>query len=250
MIRCPARPLHKSPLAPLPSCLHSHATQSVHLTSAPSQHRSPAQASPPSKLDPDTHLARPHALQTAFSLHVPLAEVARAQAQPSCWAGRMGTARVLLGSVPLCLHHSIPATRASPGEAELCYHVPTPGCWRKAGGADVAAPRGVRGEGRELQAGSGCRWGPADVCQQAELLRQGALAGGCVDFQCSALHLPVPPAAFRVYVSEGPPPPPPASTAAPRGTGARGGHRSCARLGLALTPGSTTRLAALQPGPR
>lgn len=83
-----------------------------------------------------------------------------------------------LPSLPASLGRQSPAPTAPPGLAA-------------SGGAAVAAPAGKGGR---------CRWGPADVCQRAELLCQGALAGGSVDPRCSALHLPAPPGAFGAYI--------------------------------------------------
>lgn len=134
---------------------------------------------------------------------------------------------MLLGSIPLCQHSSLPATPSPPW-------LP-PSHLGKAQGGRAPFPRRVVGKGgsrygspprglwsRELRAG----WAAAAdgdlwvLCQQAELGTRERFAGGCMHFQCSALHLPALPSAFRAYVSApSQPPAAPASTTAPGGPG-------------------------------
>lgn len=134
--------------------------------------------------------------------------------------------------------HPLPAP-ASPGR-QSSAPMPLPGL-AASGGAAVAAPEGPAGKGGHR------RWGPADVCQRAELLCQGALAGGSVDSQCSALHLPAPPVAFGAYVSAprlGSPRQHRRSPGDP-GTGSRG---RCTPRCSSITPGITRRPAPLLGG--
>lgn len=194
--RCQAQPLHKTPLASLlswlsRSCLCSHTMQPALLAWASLQHCSRVQVPPPPLIHQQTRPTCPSQAPISptntvpISFPPPLAKAVRPQAGPGCWAGRRGTATALVGICPPS--HQLPAP-ASPAR-QSCAPTSPPGP-AASGGAAVAAPVGPAGKGGH------CRWGPADVCQRAELLCQGALAGGCVDSQCSALHLPAPPVAL------------------------------------------------------
>lgn len=130
----------------------------------------------------------------------PLAKAVRPRL-PGGQEGNSRGARVHLPSLPASPGRQSSAPTAPPGLAA-------------SGGAAAAAPAGKGGR---------CRWGPADVCQRAQLLCQGALAGGCVDPQRSALHLPAPPVAFRAYVRCPPPGLPPPAPPLPGDPG--GGSR-------------------------
>lgn len=197
--RCQAQPLHKTPLASLlswlsRSCLCSHTMQPALLAWASLQRCSRVRVPPPPLVHQQTRPTCPSQAPisptVSISFPPPLAKAVRPQAGPGCWAGRRGTATALVGICPPS--HQLPAPASSGRQS--CAPTSPPGL-AASGGAAVAAPVGPAGKGGH------CRWGPADVCQRAELLCQGALAGGCVDSQCSALHLPAPPVAFRAYVN-------------------------------------------------
>lgn len=201
-----------------------HHRQPVLLAWASPQHRSPVQVLP-SLLHQQTRPTRPSRQYSPHQLP-PSADQSPETGRTRVLGGhREGrNSQRVFGHLP-----SLPGARCPgwPGEAEL--RRPS---WQHRE-QQLRQPRGKGGH---------CRWGPADVCQRAQLLCQGALAGGSVDSQRSALHLPAPPVAFRAYVSAPRLGSPRQHRCSP-GSRARGLHPHPGRASAASAPEP-------QPGPR